>query len=93
MKTVCIQVGNSDDKLTQSEWHRYVVDVDEVIMEYQSQRHFAGGSICSMPWQNYCWVCVVGEERMSEFFLRLSATGTKYDQDSVAVTVGDTQFI
>ena len=44
MKTVCIQIGNSDDKLTQ-------------------------------------------------LFARLSAMGTKYNQDSIAVMVGETQFI
>lgn len=93
MKTVVIQIGNSDDKLSQRRWHEYVRQVDDVVAEYESQRHFTGGSDCDMPWQNYCWVCVVGEGRMPELFLRLAATGTKYDQDSVAVLVGDTQFI
>lgn len=93
MKTVCIQIGNSDDKLTQSKWASFASDVDGLLLRYESQRHFAGGSSQWVPWQNVCFVAEVEESAMIELFARLSAMGTKYNQDSIAVMVGETRFI
>ena len=93
MKTVCVQIGNSDDKLRQVEWAAFVSNVDAVLMVFEKQRHFKGGSTQWEPWQNVCWVIEVEESEMIELFDRLSAMGTKYNQDSIAVTVGETRFI
>ena len=93
MKTVCIQIGNSDDKLSQKRWAAYVRSVDDITAEHECERHFFGGSLNWQPWQNACWVVAVDNNNLVEFLARLAATGTKYNQDSVAVTVGETQFI
>jgi hypothetical protein len=93
MKTVCVQIGNSDDKLRQAEWAMFVSSVDGLLLRFEKQRHFKGGSTQWEPWQNACWVIEVEESSMIELFARLSATGTKYNQDSIAVMVGETRFI
>lgn len=93
MKTVCIQIGNSDDKLSQREWNKYVVSINDIVDEHCCERHFFGGSVFSAPWQNACWVVEVDGNNLQEFLLRLSATGTRFNQDSVAVMVSEVQFI
>ena len=40
MKTICIQIGNSDDKLSQTRWSEYVQDVNDAISLCQDERHF-----------------------------------------------------
>lgn len=93
MKTVCIQIGNSDDKLSQNEWHEYVENVDTVVFRYEGQRHFYAGSDTRDPWQNCCWIVVVSEADMVEFFSWLRSVATKWRQDSIAILAGDTQFV
>lgn len=100
MSTVVIQIGNSDDKLTQQEWSEFVSDVqDLLITEYNSQIHFHGVSVGSAPWQNACWVIDASKEWIGEpaivTMLRdeLAALAKKYRQDNIAMTVGETEFV
>lgn len=93
MKTVCIQIGNSDDKLSQRKWAEYIARIDEVIAEDEYERHFFGGSLINVSWQNACWVIVMREEDMVYLFAKLSAAGTAFGQDAVAVLTGETRFI
>ena len=93
LKTVVIQIGNSDDKLSQREWSGYVNDVGEAVDQYQYAVHFSGGPSTSAYWQNYCWVLVVRDEDMVKFFERLQVLRKCFKQDSIAVTIGDTQFM
>lgn len=93
MATVCIQIGNSDDKLTQSRWAEYVADVNALTTKYSSHTHFFGGSPNWMPWQNACWVCEVRDDLVSELKRALSKFRVPYDQESMAVLVGETEFV
>lgn len=54
MKTVVIQIGNSDDRLTQKQWHDYVGEVDNA-MSWDEQRFF-GFSAPDSQYQNAAWV-------------------------------------
>lgn len=91
LRTVVIQIGNSDDKLKQAEWASYVHEVSLAFIG--TQVHFSGGAECSKPWQNYCWVVNVENDVMAGMFEILQVTRRKYKQDSIAVTIGDTQFM
>lgn len=92
-KTITLQVGNSDDKLPQSEWSAFLETLREDIRTYALEIHFAGGSETSAPWQNYAWVfnCLVEDAEI----LRENVTETRrfYRQDSLAWTEGETAFI
>jgi hypothetical protein len=91
--TVCLQIGNSDNKLTQQEWSGYAWRVDQVVTDFARERHFFGGPATTERWQNACWVFVMEQQRLEAFNRRLVAARVSYNQDSVALLVGDTQFI
>jgi len=93
--TVTLQIGNSDDKLTQSEWSTFVDLVDKAIRHSRSQLHFTGGSYPDAPWQNFCWVFLLSdEERESGTLYRMIHDLRKqFKQDSAAWTEGKTLFV
>lgn len=89
--TVVIQIGNTDNKLTQQEWSQFILEMREVIHQYLGTVHFFGGSATYEPWQNVCWVVEVNS--LDAFCKEATVLRQKYKQDSVAVTVGNTEFI
>ena len=91
MKTVIVQIGNSDNKLTQEEWSRYVADVKYFISVNVHKIHFCGGSSWDSIWQNACWVFEIEDDTQLKFVL--TKCREQWRQDSVAYTVGETSFI
>lgn len=91
MKTVVIQIGNSDNKLTQEEWSQYVYDIQCAINKIKVDQHFFGGPPTWERWQNVCWVFTVNS--FDSFYSDVETIRTNYKQDSIAMTVGDTEFI
>lgn len=94
MKTYVIQIGNSDNKLTQNRWAHFVAGVDLAICSHCTQVHFKGGSDWDAPWQNACWVCVpISDEAASLLRSDLALEAARNNQESIALTVGETEFI
>ena len=93
MKTITIQIGNSDDKLTQVEWSEYWSEVCGEISDFEIETHFSAGSHCHAPWQNHCWVITINESDVQPLCNRLTEVRKRFKQDSIALTVGDTVFI
>lgn len=94
MKTVCIQIGNSDNKLTQSEWANYCEDFNNLMRHhYEHERHFWAGSESWRPWQNLCLVSIVDESHLEEMMKDLATLRGKYQQESIAILIGNTEFI
>lgn len=91
--TVTIQIGNSDDKLTQKEWAAFVMEVQDVVQRFAVHVHFSGSSSTVAPWQNCCWILDVSEPEAESLRCRLVGIRRAFRQDSVAWTVGETQFI
>lgn len=93
MKTVTVQIGNSDNKLTQQDWSMFVTQVDNTIEEI-AQVHFHACSNGGDPWQNAAWVFVV-ENDLDAMRLQAGLTDIrgKYNQDSIAWTEGETAFL
>ncbi len=87
---VCIQIGNTDNKLSQQNWSKYCHDIKSICDKF-GIIHFTGGAPTDMPWQNYC-VCVMTDEPE---ILRESVIECrkKYLQDSVAWLEGFNSFI
>ena len=95
-KTITIQIGNSDNKLTQREWSEFIKDLKQATQPFNI--HYSGGSPIDAPWQNYCIVVVVKTGQHSVLYQEilkgmLAELCDKYRQDSIAVTTGDTEFI
>ena len=94
MKTVTLQVGNSDDKLAQMEWAAFVARIRDVFDETPYvDVHFFGCSNPTECWQNACWVFVADPGVIEQIKSELIAIRAKYRQDSVAWTEGETAFI
>ena len=90
--TVTIQIGNSDDKLSQRRWHEFTFAFKRFLDESNGKIHFFGFSASDAPWQSCC--AVIDEpENLIEFESTLAALAWFFDQDSIALTAGTTQFV
>lgn len=93
MNTLTIQIGNSDDKLTQKRWAQFIRDVAEAVERSAFEIHFRGCSEPDKDWQNACWVIAVSDEGAEELRCNLKDIREEYCQDSVAWTMGATMFV
>jgi hypothetical protein len=93
MKTITVQIGNSDDKLSQLEWSSFVREVDDLINEAASEVHFFGGAPNWYPWQNTCWIFVCDDRNAQHIQSELIRTRSRWRQESIAWTEGCTVFI
>ena len=93
VKTIVVQIGNSDNKLPQAEWAEFVRRVDRTIREHARTIHFFGGTENWAAWQRVCWVFDCEERRMSDLRSCLTAAREEFRQDAAAFTAGETEFI
>lgn len=91
MYTVTVQIGNTDNKLTQQEWSEYATNVVALVKHLAVETHFCGASEGTLPWQNLC--IVVATMRADDMRAKLKAVAKTFKQDSVAFTVGKTEMI
>ena len=93
MKTICIQIGNSDDKLTQAQWAEFVRLVKLHVTRYCRELHFSGASANWEPWQNASWVFTCDDNAVDDFKVVLTALRKEFKQNSIAWLEGETRFI
>lgn len=96
MKTITIQIGNSDDKLTQFEWSQFVYATIGAIgseRDHGLNIHFHGLSTGDALWQNACWVVEMKLVRFGPLQTKLNHIRKQYRQESIAWTEGETSFI
>jgi hypothetical protein len=93
MDTVVIQIGNTDDKLSQPEWASFFDQVNRLVEEMTLRVHFAGASDSTRPWQNACWVAEIKTGEATTLERSLEPIRVRFRQDSIAVTYGTTRFI
>ena len=92
MITVTVQIGNTDDRLSQKVWAAYVREVDRAIQPYAKAVHFFGGSLPFEDWQNCCWV-FESRDSADELKKWLKKVLEKYGQSSLAWTEGKTRML
>jgi hypothetical protein len=104
MTVVCIAIGNSDDKLGQQEWARYITDVHTAVdkaVDLGARIQFCGYSAPGAPWQNALWAVEIpdgpwsaGSAARGELRAQLAELAGRYRQDSIAWWEADaTEFI
>jgi hypothetical protein len=91
--TVVVQIGNSDDKLSQAEWSEFVLRIRDIIGSHSQTVHFDGGSRYDAEWQNACFVSEVQYIFLNMLLEDIKDCRTEFRQDSAAVTVGPTVFV
>lgn len=92
---VCILIGNTDNKLTQQEWSRFVEAMQEAIKQHAFCTHFCGASEGWRPWQNMCWVVQIldGEDFRTAFQKDVTAVRQRFHQESACWIDCTTSFI
>lgn len=90
MTTVYISVGNSDDRLSQREWHDFYCKVSRAIHAAARRVHGQWVSEPAAAWQNACWCVELADETLK---YKLAGLAAEYRQDSIAWAVAATEFI
>lgn len=91
MKTVCIQIGNSDDNLSQLKWANFCDAISTAVTFRAHQVHFSAPSIGWQSWQNACWIFEI--ENPSQLKREVNRIRNNYDQVSIAWLEGETEFV
>jgi len=95
--TITIQIGNSDNKLTQRRWADFVAAVSDRLEVYVEDRsaeiHFFGAPHTWAQWQNAAWVVSIESDVLKFLRPELAYIARTFDQDSIALTVGETEFV
>ncbi len=91
--TVVVLVGNSDDKLSQATWAQFLLNMYHKVEDQSETIEFYGGSSFQAQWQNACVVATMKGDAVAELKTALAKLCARYNQDSIAVVVGDTQFV
>jgi len=91
MTTNIVQIGNTDNKLTQQEWSNFCTKIHLAIVRATKEIHFFGGASFDQPWQNSC--VVFNSDNVEKLKEEVSSIGKLYKQDSIAWTEGTTKFI
>lgn len=112
-KTLTISIGNSDNKLIQSEWANYVQALRETVDPHLDTYQAGGSRVVFFGFSNpdsqrqQCTAVLAVDtdeilekfnvtfDQWLEYSLRplLSRLCGMYRQDSIALTVGETEFI
>lgn len=93
LKTVVIQIGNSDSKLTRSDWLLFIADTRQSVAKHCGQVHFDGGSSFDSQWQNVCIVAESRVENEASLLIDLRRIRQKWKQYAIAVTLGETAMV
>lgn len=93
MITVTIQIGNTDNKLTQQEWGHFCNQIHSAVLFWDGDIHFSAPSVGWADWQNAAWVFTIDEKNAKSLRLNVAEIRGVYKQDSVAWTEGKTEFI
>lgn len=88
-----IEIGNSDDKLTQREWSRFIAAVDSVIDSYSTRVFGRWFSSPESIYQNACFHFEVSGRVFNAMEEKLGVIAKRFNQSSIALTQGDTVFV
>lgn len=93
MPTVHAAIGNSDDKLSQSDWSRYIDEFQRVMTIASRVIHGQWYSEPRSVFQNACMSIEVDVDKLDSLKVNLGRLRNKYDQDSIALNVSETEFV
>ena len=91
--TTIIQIGNSDNKLSQLQWASFFNLVDEEVQRRAEKIHFSGTSLPNVGWQNAAWIFEIGAQNKEGLKKALVELCEIFSQDSIAMTEGNTYFL
>jgi hypothetical protein len=93
METIIIQIGNSDNKLSQRDWANFISVIRSLVGRHCGQVHFDGGPRFDSIYQNFCVIAEIYTRDKENITKDLSTVRKAFNQDSIAVTFGETLFV
>ena len=91
-KYIVVSIGNTDNKLTQQEWHDFVTEVHNAISNV-GKVHFFGAPGNWEAWQNAAWIFEIEPKFPNIFMQHLRDIRKKYNQESAFFMCGDGLFV
>jgi len=88
-----VEIGNSDDKLPQERWSLFVHWMQTTVETYSTKILGVYFSAPEARWQNACWHFTIKGKDFNELEKRIGGIATKFDQQAIALTQGDTVFV
>lgn len=85
--TIYITIGNSDDKLSQVEWSRYISDVQRAISTWGGKVYGEWFSRPDVPFQNACFGASFDHDNIGGLLMNLRQIRELYRQDSIAFAI------
>lgn len=93
MKIICLQIGNTDDKLPQAGWHNFCSIMDAAIKVFAENIYFYGPSKGDESWQNACWVFDIPEDKAPLLMKDAKRIREIFMQESIAWMEGNVRMI
>mgnify|MGYP001580517744 CR=1 FL=1 len=93
MKTISLLIGNTDNRLTQKEWSKFVEDIKFSVHCCCNTLFFFGGPPNYSEWQNVAFVFGIKDDQIPELKARVTHDRIQYQQTSAAWVEGETEFI
>ena len=93
MKTVTVLIGNSDNKLTQAAWSGFIADLTDIVFERMDVTHFRGHSNPESIYQNHAIVFTIDDSKIEVLKNSLRELKDIFKQDSIALVLGDSEFV
>lgn len=92
--TYYISIGNSDDKLSQAEWARYIHElVDEIVPQFSTRCYGVWFCLPDSKYQNMCVAIEIPDTNLVPLRLRLSALCQSFRQDEIALARAEVEFV
>ena len=89
--SMTVLIGNSDNQLTQSQWASFCYDVNTALSEFKC--HFHGSPPGDVTKQNSAWLVIIPVENVDPCRNELRALAKKYNQESIAIVLGNTELL
>ena len=93
MRTITLQIGHSDDKISPNEWTESHLCIRGACIAYAAETHFSGTSNGEASWQNACFIFDCEDSDIEELRMELSFIRSCFGQESIALMEGETEFI
>lgn len=89
-----ITIGNSDDKLSQSEWSQFCKDLEFIAAGVERTRWGTWYSAPDAPWQNMCVCISMHVDYLGALRGNLASIAKKWRQDTIALAlVAETELV
>jgi len=91
--TVYASIGNSDDKLSQADWHHFHAVFNAAVRHHATRIYGDWVSPSADRWQNARLAFEITADSATALRTELAALAAEFHQDSIAWAVADTDFI